>query len=182
VSRPIGPTLQQGSYPGALLLDSATEHTRLFLAPLDRPGPRQRDEIMLGIEQRTTGSPRVVTLDATRAATIVQWFSRDPGERDLSRALTLDDSGPRSVSRDYLTLIRPADPLPEMRGVSVLIEHWTGEMTRNYREFVLLGGKDGGQIGEFYDWVRSFWFQGLPGVPRRRPDESAEEFAKRRRS
>lgn len=179
MSHPIGPSLRQGPFPGALLLDSAAEHTRVFLAPLDRPGPRQRDEIMVGIEQRTTGSPRVATLNMPRAASIVQWLNRAPGEYGYSTALSMLDSGPREISRDLLTLVRTADELPDMPHLTVLIEHWTSEAVRDHREFVLAGGEHGGQVGQFYDWLRAFWFDGLPALARRRPDEGIVEFTQR---
>lgn len=176
MSHPIGPKLRQGPFPGALLLDSATEHTRALLAPLDQPGPSQRDEVIVGIEQRTTGAPVIVTLDMPRAATIVQWLNREPGKYGYSTALSIVDTGPTSVSRDILTLVRTADVLVDMPHLTISIEHWTAGMVRKYREFELAGDGANNQIGRFYDWLRAFRFDGLPGVPRRRPDEGIVDF------
>jgi hypothetical protein len=164
-----------GPFPRALLLDIVDKHERLFVAPLDRPGPHQRDEIMLGLEQRTTGSTVALTLDLPRVAAIVQWFNREPGRPGFSRLLTLDTAS-CAAYRDMVTLLRTPEDMPDIPELLISIEHWTGGVVRKNREATLVRG----QIAQFYDWLRAFWFDGLPGVPRRRPDESAEQFTARR--
>lgn len=174
MSLTIGGKLKPGPFPGALMLDIEGKHERLFVAPLDKPGSHQRDEVMVGLEQRTLGAGRTICLDMPRAATIVQWFNREPGKPGFSTVLTIDSAvGSR---RDMLTLIRTADELPVMPALTVSIEHWVSGMVRSHREAVLVLG----QIGQLYDWLRAFWFDGLPGVSRRRPDESGEQFAARK--
>lgn len=163
--------IKTGPFPLALNLHAPT-HLRLLVRPLDRPGPSCRDEIIVTIEQRTTGTGVSVTLDLGRVANVVRWLD---SPEHFDRVLSLPDTGlaqrpGEAPSIDLLTLVRESD-------VELLagIEHWTSGVRKHYEAQLV-----DGQIHELRDWLYRFWADGLPDVPRRRADESATEFAARR--
>jgi len=169
MSLTIAEKLKPGPFPDALIVNMTRSHERLFLAPLDRPGPNRRDAVMIGAEQRSLGAGLTFVADLPRVVAVVRWLDQDPTSRHWTRILTLDSETP---GRDLLTLVRDS----EME-LTLSFEHWTSGMVRKHRE-VELDSEE--KITALRDWLHQFWSVGLPDVVRRRADESATEFAARR--
>lgn len=174
-------TIKVGPFPDALLLnDTATGPwdvplpQQLMAMPLDKPSHHARDEIVLRIRQRTTDSSVVVTLDLTRVVSVVRWLERSESF-ESGEILGLPGTGLAQQPGEEPSINLLALARKSATELLVGVEHWTSGV-RNHREVLLTDG----QIGELTEWLHRYWVDGLPGMPRRRADESATDFAERR--